>query len=43
MAIIKGDSKNNTLNGGTGNDSLFGLEDDDILNGGEVMIRSMAA
>jgi len=33
MAIFKGDSKNNLLNGGTTSDSLFGFGGNDILNG----------
>jgi len=33
MAIFKGDSKNNRLNGGTSSDSLFGFRGNDLLNG----------
>ncbi|TAL51878.1 MAG: calcium-binding protein, partial [Methylovulum sp.] len=29
MAILKGDSNNNKLNGGTGSDSLFGFDGKD--------------
>ncbi len=34
MAILKGNYQKNTLNGGAGNDILYGYGDNDVLNGG---------
>jgi len=42
MAILKGDSNNNKLNGGKGSDSVFGFGGKGTLKGGGGMIYWMA-